>query len=189
MKLKGKALPVYRHGLFKILLAMKLTAIFMLASLVTVSAKTFSQSIKIHQNQISLDKVLKLINKHSGYSYLYVDDVVSRAIKVDVDVDNASVVETLNRCFKVQPLTYKIFEKTIVIKAKPQSVKAASVAIKVQGTVSDEKGLPLPGVSVKVKGTSVGAITDANGKYSLANVDGSATLVFSFIGYNTQEDA
>jgi TonB-linked SusC/RagA family outer membrane protein len=189
MKLKGKTLPVYRHGLFKILLAMKLTAIFMLASLVTVSAKTFSQGIKIHQNQISVDKVLKLIKKQSGYSYLFEDDVVSRTIKLDVDVDNASVEETLNRCFKDQPLTYKIFEKTIVIKAKPLPVKAVAAAIKVQGTVSDEKGLPLPGVSVKVKGTSAGAITDANGKYSLTDVDGSATLVFSFIGYNTQEVA
>lgn len=187
MKLKGKALPVYRHGLFKILLAMKLTAIFILASLVTVSAKTFSQGIKIHQNQISVDKVLKLIKKQSGYSYLFEDDVVSRTIKLDVDVDNASVEETLNRCFKDQPLTYKIFEKTIVIKAKPEPVKATAVAIKVQGTVSDDKGLPLPGVSVKVKGTSAGAVTDANGKYSLTNVDGNATLVFSFIGYNTQE--
>jgi len=189
MKLKGKALPVYRHGLFKILLAMKLTAIFILASLVTVSAKTFSQGIKIHQNQISVDKVLKLIKKQSGYSYLFEDDVVSRTIKLDVDVDNASVEETLNRCFKDQPLTYKIFEKTIVIKAKPLPAKAVVVAIKVQGTVSDEKGLPLPGVSVKVKGTSAGAITDANGKYSLTDVDGNATLVFSFIGYNTQEVA
>jgi len=189
MKLKGKTLPAYRHGLFKILLAMKLTAIFMLTSLVTVSAKTFSQGIKIHQNQISVDKVLKLIKKQSGYSYLFEDDVVSRTIKLDVDVDNASVEETLNRCFKDQPLTYKIFEKTIVIKAKPLPAKAVVVAIKVQGTVSDEKGLPLPGVSVKVKGTSAGAITDANGKYSLTDVDGNATLVFSFIGYNTQEVA
>jgi len=187
MKFKRKALPVLRHGLFKILLAMKLTAMFMLASLVTVSAKTFSQGIKIHQNQVSVDKVLKLIKKQSGYSYLFEDDAVSKTIKLDVDVDNASVEETLNRCFKDQPLTYKIFEKTIVIKAMPQPVKAVVVAIKVQGTVSDEKGLPLPGVSVKVKGTSAGAVTDANGKYSLSNVDGSATLVFSFIGYNTQE--
>jgi TonB-linked SusC/RagA family outer membrane protein len=187
MKLKGKALPVYRHGLFKILLAMKLTAIFMLVSLVTVSAKTFSQGIKIHQNQISVDKVLRLIKKQSGYSYLFEDEPVSRSIKLNVDVDNASVEETLNQCFKDQPLTYKIFEKTIVIKAKPQPLKAAAVAIKVQGTVSDEKGLPLPGVSVKVKGTPAGTVTDANGKYSLANVDGNAVLVFSFIGYNTQE--
>jgi TonB-linked SusC/RagA family outer membrane protein len=187
MKFKRKALPVLRHGLFKILLAMKLTATFMLASLVTVSAKTFSQGINIHQNQIPLDKVLKLIKKQSGYSYLLEDDVVSRSIKLDVDVDHASVEETLNRCFKDQPLTYKIFEKTILIKAKPEPAKAVAAAIKVQGTVSDEKGLPLPGVSVKVKGTSAGAVTDANGKYVLSNVDGNATLVFSFIGYNTQE--
>jgi TonB-linked SusC/RagA family outer membrane protein len=169
---------------------MKLTAIFMLASLVTVSAKTFSQNVSIHQNQVSVDKILKLIKKQTGYNYLYQDDAVSGTSKIDVDVANATIQETLDKCFKNQPLTYQIFAKTIVVKARDLPDKATPVALqKVQGTVTDNKGEPLPGVTVKVKGTAVGVITDVNGKYTLDNVDGNGTLIFSFIGYNTQEVA
>jgi len=56
----------------------------------------------------------------------------------------------------------------------------------VQGTVTDAKG-PLPGVNVRVKNTSIGTVTDVNGKYALNDIDGGATLVFTFVGYNSQE--
>lgn len=169
---------------------MKLTAIFMLASLVTVSAKTFSQSVSIHQNQVSVGKILKLIKKQTGYNYLYQDDAVSGTLKIDVNVTDATIQETLDKCFKDEPLTYQIFAKTIVVKARDLPAMTTAVALqKVQGTVTDDKGQPLPGVTVKVKGTAVGVITDVNGKYTLDNVDGNGTLVFSFIGYNTLEVA
>ncbi|HTI58122.1 TonB-dependent receptor [Mucilaginibacter sp.] len=189
MKLNCKVLPIDRHGLFKILLAMKLTVVFIIAAMVNVSAKTYSQSINIHQNRTSVGKVLKLIKKQSGYNYLYEEDVLAKTSKVNIDLSNATVTEALDQCLKGQPLTYKIIDQTIVIKAKddPASTKAAAAPQKVQGTVSDEKGLPLPGVSIKVKGTGVGTVTDVNGKYTFDNVDGGATLVFSYIGYVTQE--
>jgi TonB-linked SusC/RagA family outer membrane protein len=188
MKIYCKALPVSRHSLFKILLAMKLTAIFILAALVNVSAKTYSQNINIHQNHTSVNKILKLIKKQSGYNYFYEEDVLSKAPKVDVDIANGTVEEALNKCFKDLPLTYKIFQQTIVIKAKDENNPDKPIALqKVQGTVMDEKNQTLPGVSVKVKNANIGTVTDANGKYTLNNVDGGGTLVFSFIGYVTQE--
>ncbi|WP_083257103.1 SusC/RagA family TonB-linked outer membrane protein [Arcticibacter eurypsychrophilus] len=57
----------------------------------------------------------------------------------------------------------------------------------VTGTVTDEKATPLPGVSIQVKGTATGTITDANGKYSLQTSNPNAILVFSFIGYTSRE--
>src|ERR1700712_3455349 len=110
MKINCKALPVSRYGLFKILLAMKLTAIFIIAGLLNVSAKTYSQNITIHQNHTSLNKILKLIKKQSGYNYLYEEDVVSKGPKVDMDIVNATVEEALNKAFRDLPLTYKIFQ-------------------------------------------------------------------------------
>ncbi|MDB5133410.1 MAG: TonB-linked outer membrane protein SusC/RagA family [Mucilaginibacter sp.] len=169
---------------------MKLTAVFIIVALANVSAKTYSQNINIHQTHTSVGKILKLIKKQSGYSYLYDEDAVAKTNKVDIDVANATVEEALNQCFRGQPLTYKIFQQTIVIKAKNETTEKAEVAtIKVQGTVTDEKGLPLPGVSIKVKNGNAGTVTDVNGKYTLNEVDGDATLVFSYIGYNAQEVA
>src|SRR5690606_27197754 len=58
----------------------------------------------------------------------------------------------------------------------------------VSGTVTDESGQPLPGVTVVVKGTTQGTVTNADGKYSLTNIPDDATLVFSFVGMRTQEE-
>ena len=67
---------------------------------------------------------------------------------------------------------------------------AFSQTVQITGTVtSTEDGTPMPGVSVAVKGTTVGAITDSNGDYSLNVPTGAQTLVFSFVGYKTQEVA
>ena len=188
MKFNFMAGPLKRRRLFKILLAMKLTAVFIFAALLNVSANTYSQNVSIHQNNVSVDKILKLIKKQSGYNYFYDEDAVAKTSKVNIDVTNISIEEALNLCFKNQPLTYRIFQQTIVVKAKDESKPVIDVAQKVQGTVTDAKG-PLPGVNVKVKGTTIGTITDVNGKYVLNDIDGGATLVFSFVGYNTQEVA
>lgn len=189
MKFNFKATPVLRHNLFQILLAMKLTVIFIIAALINVSAKSYSQNINIHQSHISIEKVLKEIRKQSGFNFLYDDNVVAKIQKIDVNITNASVDEALNKCFKDQPLSYKIIQQTIVIKSKDELNAFKMNVQKVQGTVNDEKGLPLPGVSVKLKGTTIGIVTDVDGKYILNAVDGNGTLVFSFIGYNTQEVA
>ncbi len=188
MKFNFMVVPVNRHYLSKILLAMKLTAVFIFAALLNVSAKTYSQNINIHQSNTSVDKILKLIKKQSGYNYFYDEDAVAKTTKVNVDVNNATIEQVLNICFKNQPLTYRIFQQTIVVKAKDESNPVADVAQNVQGTVSDAKG-PLPGVSVRVKGTNIGVVTDVNGKYVLNNIDGGATLVFTFVGYDSQEVA
>src|SRR5512133_3443111 len=62
--------------------------------------------------------------------------------------------------------------------------------VRVTGIISDESsGEGMPGVNIQVKGTTIGAISDENGQYSVSVTDGNATLVFSFIGYVTQEIA
>jgi len=154
MKFNFMVVPVKRHLLFKILLAMKLTAVLIFTALLNVSAKTYSQNINIHQSNISVEKILKLIKKQSGYNYFYDDAAVAKTSKINIDVSNVTVEEALNLCFKNQPLTYRIFQQTIVVKAKDEK----DVAQKVQGTVTDAKG-PLPGVSVRIKGTTIGTVT------------------------------
>src|ERR1700753_4283388 len=57
----------------------------------------------------------------------------------------------------------------------------------IKGTVSDEKGVTLPGATVTVKGTAVKAVTDVNGKYSINVPDGGKVLVFTFIGMQPLE--
>lgn len=186
MKFNFMAEPSIRRRLFKILLAMKLTAVLLFTALLNVSAKTFSQNITIHQNNTSVEKILKIIKKQSGFNYFFDADAVAKTSRVSINIDHATVEQALNLCFKDQPLAYRIFQKTIVVKAREETTNAADQVQKIEGTVTDAKG-PLPGVTVKVKNTDMGTVTDVNGKYTLNNVDNDATLVFSFIGYNTVE--
>ncbi len=187
MNFNSKAMPLAWPNPSKILLVMKLTAILIIAALTNVSAKTYSQIVTLHQKKSTVEKVLRSIEKQTGYHFLYDKQDVSKAGAINIEIGPVTVEEALNNCFKDQPLTYKIFQKTIVVKKKDAAIEPNVVAAqKVQGTVSDAKG-PLPGVSVKVKGSSIGTVTDVNGKYSLNAPDGNATLVFSFVGYTTQE--
>ena len=86
--------------------------------------------------------------------------------------------------------------RTLTVQAKLVINRVATVAVinaaeqqkkKISGTVKDSQGLPLPGVTVVVKGTTTGVITDNDGNYSLSNIPVNATLQFSFVGMKRQE--
>jgi len=184
MNFNSKATPLVWPQLSKIILAMKLTVIIMVAVLTNVSAKTYSQVVTLHQKNTTVEKVLRAIEKQTGYHFMYDKQDVSKASTINIEVAGVPLEQALDQCFKDQPLTYKIFQETIVVKKK-DIVVVAIADTKVSGTVSDEKG-PLPGVSVKIKGSDIGTQTDVNGKYTL-NAPANATFVFSFVGYTTQE--
>jgi TonB-linked SusC/RagA family outer membrane protein len=189
MNFNSKAVPLAWSKLSKIILVMKLTAILIIAALTNVSAKTFSQTVSLRQKNASVEKVLRLIEKQTGYHFMYDKQDVSKAGGINIDVEKVTIDQALNEAFKDQPLTYKIFQETIVVKKKdPDNNPVEFKAIDIQGTVTDARG-PLPGVNVKLKGTTTGTSTDVNGKYKLTVPDGNGTLVFSFIGYNSQEVA
>ncbi|SDP76460.1 TonB-linked outer membrane protein, SusC/RagA family [Mucilaginibacter sp. OK268] len=191
MKFINKVLLPAQPQLAKTILAMKLIAIMMFTALTQVSASSFSQTITLRENKISIEKVLQLIEKQSGYYFLYNSKDIPQNERISVTVTNASIEEVLKQCFKDQPLSYKIIRQTIVLKRKYVEENQAPLitpAIKISGTVTDEKGA-LPGVSVKLKGSTIGTVTDVKGNYSLTFSDSNGTLVFTSIGYVTQEIA
>jgi TonB-linked SusC/RagA family outer membrane protein len=189
MNFNSKAVPLAWSKLSKIILVMKLTAILIIAALTNVSAKSYSQVVSLRQKNISVEKILRLIEKQTNYHFMYDKQDVSKASAINIDVTNVPLTEALDKAFMDQPLTYKIFQETIVVKRKDDPKPSTTiVAMDVQGTVRDTNG-PLPGVNVKLKGTTIGATTDVNGKYKLSVPDGNGTLVFSFVGFTTQEIA
>ena len=173
---------------------MKLTTVLLIATCLQVSAIGFSQVVTIKENNITLQKVFEEIRKQTGYQFFYADEALSAAKKVSLSVKKEPLKNVLDLCFKDQQLTYSITENTIIVKRKtviPETaepvVVAEPVPADVKGKITDDKGLPLAGVSVTIKGTNSGATTDANGNYSIAVPDG-ATLVFSYVGYKTAEE-
>lgn len=188
MNFNSKVMPEARLKLSQILLAMKLTTILILAALSTVSASSYSQLVTLHKKNISIGEVMRLIEKQTNYHFLYDRRDIEKARLINVDVGNVSVEVALDKCFKDQPLTYKVFNNTIVIKSKEYfKVETLAKDKIVQGKVINKMGETLIGVSVKVKGTPIGASTDVNGQYSLTVPDGSNVLVFTYLGYLIQE--
>jgi len=175
----------------KIFLVMKITTFLLIITLSQVSATAFSQ-ITINEKNASLEKVLKIIKKQSGLLVFYNDQDLQYANKVEVNFKNVTVEEALSNCFADQPLNYKIINNTIVIQKKEETlldkIKAAlNITLTIKGKVVNEKGEPMPGVTIKVKnGSARLVITNADGKYTIdaANKD---ILIFSYIGYKSKE--
>lgn len=188
LKFTWKLPPQKRRYLIKTLLIMKFIAIFLFAAGLQVSATGYSQTITLAQNNVSLKKVFREIEKQSGYQFFYKDRLIRQTGNVSINVHNATVETVLNECFKNQPLSYTVLDKIIVVKAKkhielisPVAVLPAPAMI-IHGTVKDEKGNPLAAVSVIVKGTTKGTSTATDGSFSIdANIGD--VLEFTIVGY------
>jgi TonB-linked SusC/RagA family outer membrane protein len=194
LRLLSKASSPGRPGFVKILLIMKLTTIFLLATCLQLAARGYGQKITLSQSNVSLKAVFRAIEKQSDYQFFYKDKLLREARNISIKVSNASIEEVLAICLHDQPLAWSLVDKIIVIKkqapvpVKPSETAPLVVYIPITGViVSDSTGQPLSGVSVKLKGTSTGTYTDNNGNFNLQIPEAGGILVFSSIGYESQE--
>jgi TonB-linked SusC/RagA family outer membrane protein len=181
----------------KFMLVMKLTAILVLIFTMHVSATVYSQNTKLSLNmrETSIKEVLQQIEAQSEYRFIYENEKVNLDAKVNISVKNEVVENILKMLFEKDGVNYSITESNLIL-INPSGVQMKSLNKQssgsqqqkgITGKVTDDTGASLPGVSIVVKGTTNGTITDFNGNYSIANVPEKATLVFSFVGMKTQE--
>ncbi len=180
----------------KLLLIMKLTAIILLSACLGASARSDAQNISITLKNASLETVFNVIKQQTGYRFLYRDEVLKEAKPVSIDVKNATLETVLFICLKDQPLSYKIFENTVVINAKQipalPSGDISSTAdippppIEIRGRVTNENGEPVEGASITIKGNKSGTTTDASGNFRI-EAEKNDVLVFSGVGYRPIE--
>jgi TonB-linked SusC/RagA family outer membrane protein len=170
---------------YKIMLIMKLTFVLLIISILQVNAESYGQKITLSTNKVPLEQVFKQIRKQSGYTFLYNTRLLKSARNVEINVKDAAIEDVLKLCFAQQPFTYTISKNTVIV--RKLTTAPLERAIDVTGTVVDEKGLPLPGASVKIKGTTIITSTDSNGQFILKNLKERPTLVISFTGYVTLE--
>ncbi|HWK07430.1 MAG TPA: SusC/RagA family TonB-linked outer membrane protein [Puia sp.] len=170
---------------------MKLIVILILGACLQVSARGYAQTVTLSEKNASLEKIFREVKKQTGYDFFYESKLLKEAKKVDITVSHASLEQVLTICFRDQPLSFSIVEKTILVKPKPvpefaPPEETAAPPDTVRGHIVDEKGNPIVGATISVKGTSKGVSTDANGNYSIVT-RGKAVLVISYVGYATQE--
>ena len=176
-----------RHdpGRFKKLWLMsKLTLICMLLGIFQLHAR--SQSISLSLKNATLREVIWAIENQTRFVFMYSKDDLDRAEKIDISLRNESVEETLKKCLKGSGLTYVIQDEVIVL--RPRAAEAESEKMKIVGKVNDRSGNSLPGVTVLLKGTTLGVVTDADGKFQIDIPETEpVVLVFSFVGMKKQE--
>jgi TonB-linked SusC/RagA family outer membrane protein len=192
--MKKKPIASFPGGILghKLILKMKLTILILMVCLMQVSATVYSQvtkfSFDVEARQVV--DVLKEIEEKSDFRFFYQREQVDVTREVDLKVTDQRVEVILGELFKDQEITFNVLQNNLIVLA-PKAEKFASVATqqekKFTGKVTDTSGATLPGVSVVVKGTTIGVITDIDGKYSLSNISDNSTLVFSFVGMKTRE--
>ena len=133
---------------------------------------------------LTCKEALDAIKKQTNLDFFYNNQEINAMGKVSVRCRNVSLEAALRQVLG-KNFTFRIVDNTVVIRPeemKPNPVKQQVV----KGVVVDAQGLPLPGVTVLLKGTTLGTSTDMDGNFTLNNVSG-GTLVISFIGYKTLE--
>ena len=179
------------------LLKMKLLSFLIFVSIATVTANSYSQQTKFNMNfeNVAVRQVFQQIEDNSEFILLYSEKSVDLERKVNIDVNNQTVDKILDQVFDGTDNYYEIHDRQIAIMEKGSTEKPlivlnpseADQKKSILGKVRDSFGSSLPGVSVVVKGTTTGTITDNEGNFSLSNVPENAILQFSFIGMKSQE--
>lgn len=186
----SKSRDFNRRSLIKTLLAMKLVAVVLLVSCLQVNAKSNAQSITLSEKNTSLEKVIKEIKKQTGYDFWYENKLLQKASKINIKVDNATLEQALELCFKNQPITWSIVGKIIVLKEIEEEVIAPPPPpppVEVKGRVTNEKDEPLEGATVTVKGTPIATKTTASGDFVISVPDAKKLLIISSVGYEDNE--
>ncbi len=175
------------------LLTMRLAAILLLTATLHVSATGLSQTVTITQRNARLEDIFEILQKQTNYNFIFNSHMLAKARKVNIKVSNASVEQVLFLCFKGQPLTYVIHDKTIVVKEKavveepaPTETGTPAPPQQVTGTVRDDDNKPVEGAAITVKTLGTGTTTDKQGKFQINLPAGKYEVEISFVGYKTE---
>ena len=188
MKKKREVLFPYGDEMRLQFRKMKLTAILLFIVCVTFG-NSFSQvRLTVRFEKADVRDVMQTIEEKTNYIFLYKDQIFDFSQKVSIDFIDAKFEDVLKSLCDQTNVSYEVRERQIILKEKDITVINGIQQQKpISGKVTDTSGVPLPGVSVVIKGTTNGTISDANGIYSLSGIPANAILQFSFVGMKGHE--
>lgn len=167
------------------LLRMRTTSLILIvsiSSLFATNVKSQITKVSFTVQNASISDVIEKIESQTDYLFVYNKNEIDLGRKVNISAINQPVAEILSDIFNSTNIVYAKEGTNIMLMQKSVLLQQ-----KITGTVTDKSGAPLPGVNVVVTGTTVGALTDIDGKYSIVLAQGSKSLKFSFIGMETVE--
>ena len=171
------------------------TFLLILGILQAHASDTYSQTARLSLDfkGAELNTILDKIEDESEFYFLYNEKLLNTDRKVDLRADNKLISEILDNLFAGTNVKYSIYDRKIVLAPDYLAEDLGGFSVPMQqqqltGKVTDaETGEPMPGVNIIVKGTTFGAMTDIDGNFTISVPNRDVTLVFTFIGYTTQE--
>ena len=167
---------------------MKIGFFLLVLGLTSVHATTFSQQkVNLNVKNVTLLHVLDLLQEQSEFSFLFSSEDVKNVTNLSVKAKNEDLFEVLRRCLQGTALSFEVNGDLVVLKLQAKTGEPEKKTLKVKGFVFDAKKLSMPGVTVKVVGTSIGTVTDARGWFQILLPMTHGKLEFSFVGYKSKQ--
>ncbi|MDX3916750.1 MULTISPECIES: TonB-dependent receptor [Olivibacter] len=156
----------------------------------TVAETILAQKVSLNQKNATVAQLLVNIEQQTGYTFFYRKNDIELMKPLNVSLQNVSVETALNYIFKDQPCSFQIKDKLIVLQKRLVNNEPEQLLQQqehtVSGTVTDSSGMPIPSVSVLIKGSTKGTSTNTDGVYQIKVNPGQA-LVFRAIGFQEKE--
>jgi TonB-linked SusC/RagA family outer membrane protein len=189
MKKKQHFADLQWSGVKKLLLVMKLTAYLLFFSVIAMASGTYGQETRFDLNvkDANVIQVFDEIERITEFGFLFKTDQLDLNQHFTLDIKRASIEQILNEVLDKDQYKYTVIDRNIVITKLGANAFQDDKSKTIIGKVTDSSGASLPGVSVVVKGTTTGIITDSEGNYSLSNIPENSTLQFSFVGMKSKE--
>lgn len=166
----------------KNLMIMKWCIAFICLFTLNLSANVYSQKniVSLDLSDVSVEQFVKAVKQQTSLKFMYNSSLIRQAGKISVKVENKELKDVLSMVLGKVNLECEFFNNVILIRQKGEGKSEQQKKKVVNGTVKDEHGVTLPGVSVLIKGESVGVATDINGKYSITIPENKKEVVFAF---------
>jgi TonB-linked SusC/RagA family outer membrane protein len=183
---------ISKEGMKRLIMRLNLFILILFTAFMQVSATTFAQKVNINKRNVSVIEILEEVKKQTGYGFVYNSEML-KSKKTSIEGRNLSLKEVLDLCLEDLPLSYNIVDNNILIKervvSKPKTpiITSEIQEMEISGRVVDQNGVPLPGVTIRVQNENSGTFTNQEGNYQLRVKNRSNVLVYSFLGFISQE--
>ena len=162
--------------------------VFLLNVFLFFGVQAQTHRVTLNVKETSLEQVIKELEKQTGLQFFYSQDKIEKITGLSLQAKQEDFKTILDRLLKHTPLTFTVMDNVVVIKDREKTVSPLQSAIReIKGVVTDVLGNTLPGVTVRIKGTTLGGITDTEGAFQLSLPEGEAVLQFSFVGMKPLE--
>ena len=171
-----------------IMIIQLLLSVVVMSNVAAIDVQGQNETIRISKKNVIVRDVLKDVESKSNYRFFFSDDFADIYKVVSVDLESADISELLSALFHESTVTYKLLDNNVVVITPIIEAQQAQQGVTITGTVVDANdGNPIPGVNISIKGSTVGTSTDFDGRYSVTVPNKDVILVFSYVGYVSQE--